>query len=108
MMGVSPLAIPLTHEYTKYPSVEERTGNLVSMHEEALAAHAFARSHMLQRVKSNFQLFVVGQKVWLEAKNLKTIYNKKDRTKTRRTILNHEHLITTQLFTPTSSDMVHS
>jgi hypothetical protein len=77
MMGVSPLVIPLTHEYTKYPSVEERTGNLISMREEVLAAHEFARSCMLQQIKSNFQPFVIGQKVWLEAKNLKTIYNKK-------------------------------
>jgi hypothetical protein len=32
---------------------------------------------MLQQIKSNFQLFTIGQKVWLEAQNLKTIYNKK-------------------------------
>jgi len=32
---------------------------------------------MLQRIKSNFQPFTIGQKVWLEAWNLKTIYNKK-------------------------------
>jgi len=32
---------------------------------------------MLQWIKSNFQPFTIGQKVWLEAWNLKTIYNKK-------------------------------
>jgi len=32
---------------------------------------------MLQQIKSNFQPFTIGQKVWLEARNLKTIYNKK-------------------------------
>jgi len=74
MMGTNPLAIPLVHEYTKYPSVEERIGSLTNNREEALAAHEFARSHMLQR---NFQPFTIGQKVWLEAWNLKTIYNKK-------------------------------
>ena len=77
MMGVSPLATPLAHEYTKYPSVEERMGSLTNMREEALAAHEYARSRMLQRIKSNFTPFVLGQKVWLEAKNLKMIYNKK-------------------------------
>ena len=77
IMGVSPLATPLAHEYTKYLSVEERVGRLTNMHEEVLAAHEYARSCMLQRIKSNFTPFLVGQKVWLEAKNLKTIYNKK-------------------------------
>jgi len=30
-----------------------------------------------QWIKSNFQPFTIGQKVWLEARNLKTVYNKK-------------------------------
>ena len=77
MMGTSSLATPLIHEYTKYPSVEEQVGSLTNMREEALAAHEYARSCMLQHIKSNFTPFVVGQRVWLEAKNLKTIYNKK-------------------------------
>jgi hypothetical protein len=77
MMGVNPLAIPLTHEYTKYPSVEEQVGGLINMREEALAAHEFACQCMLQRITSNSELFKLGQKVWLEGKNLKTIYNKK-------------------------------
>jgi hypothetical protein len=46
------------------------------MHEEALAAYELARNHMLQQITSNFQPFIIGQKVWLEAQNLKTIYNK--------------------------------
>ncbi len=32
---------------------------------------------MLARIKSNYTPFIIGQKVWLEAKNLKMIYNKK-------------------------------
>jgi hypothetical protein len=77
MMGVNPLAIPLIHEYTKYPSVKERVGGLINIHEEALAAHEFARQRMLQWITSNFEPFKLGQKVWLEPRNLKTIYNKK-------------------------------
>jgi hypothetical protein len=77
MMGVSRLATPLVHEYMKYPSVEERVRSLTNMHEEALAAHEFAQNHMLQWITSNFQPFIIGQKVWLEARNLKMIYNKK-------------------------------
>jgi hypothetical protein len=37
------------------------------MCEEALAAHEFAQNRMLQRIMSNFQPFIIGQKVWLEA-----------------------------------------
>jgi hypothetical protein len=77
MMGVNPLAIPLTHEYMEYSSVEEQLGGLINMHEEALAAHEFGRQCMLQQITSNFELFKLEQKVWLEARNLKTIYNKK-------------------------------
>jgi hypothetical protein len=77
MMEVNPLATPLTHEYTKYPSIDNQIRSLINNCEEALAAHEFAQSHMLQRIKSNFQPFIIGQKVWLEARNLKTIYNKK-------------------------------
>jgi hypothetical protein len=77
MMGVSPLATPLVHEYTKYPSVEERIRGLTNIREEALAVHEFARNRMLQRITLNFQPFIIGQKVWLEARNLKMIYNKK-------------------------------
>ncbi len=47
MMGVSPLATPLAHEYTKYPSVEEQVSSLTNMCEEVLAAHEYARSRML-------------------------------------------------------------
>jgi hypothetical protein len=51
------------------------------MREEALAAHEFARQRMVQRITSNFEPFKLEQKVWLEAKNLKMIYNKKNCTK---------------------------
>ncbi len=59
MMRTNTLATPLIHEYTKYPSVEEQTGGLTNMREEVLAAHEFARSRMLQQIKSNFMPFIV-------------------------------------------------
>jgi Chromo (CHRromatin Organisation MOdifier) domain len=77
MLGESPLAIPITFENTKYPSVEERIKNLVTSREEALAAHELARSRMADRIKSNFTPFKKGQLVWLDARNLKTTYHKK-------------------------------
>jgi len=42
MMGTNPLAIPLVHEYTKYPSVKEQIGSLTNNQEETLAAHEVA------------------------------------------------------------------
>jgi len=77
MLGESPLAIPITFENTKYPSVEERIKNLVTSREEALAAHELARNRMADRIKSNFTPFKKGQLVWLDARNLKTTYHKK-------------------------------
>ena len=36
---------------------------------------------MYARIKSDFKPFTLGQKVWLEARNLKTMYNKKIKPK---------------------------
>jgi hypothetical protein len=47
--------------------------------QEALAAHELARNHMAERRKSTFTPFKKGDKVWLDSRNLKTIYHKKMR-----------------------------
>lgn len=44
---------------------------------EALLAHEFARQKMKEKIKSTFEPFKLGQKVWLEGTNLKLGYNKK-------------------------------
>ena len=49
--------------------------------EEALAAHELARSCMIDRRKSTFVPFKKGDKVWLDSRNLKTIYHKKMKPK---------------------------
>ena len=36
---------------------------------------------MKEQIKSTYQLFTLGQKVWLKGRNLKTIYNMKITTK---------------------------
>jgi hypothetical protein len=77
MFGESPLAIPLSFENTKYPSIEEKTTALLRNREEALAAHELARNRMTERRKSTFTPFKKGDKVWLDSRNLKTIYHKK-------------------------------
>jgi hypothetical protein len=54
MNGEAPVAIPMTFENTKFPSVAEKIKNLVTSREEALAAHELARSRMAERIKLNF------------------------------------------------------
>ena len=77
MFGLSPLAIPLSYEHTKYPAIEDKMKTLQRNREEALAAHELARSRMADRRKSTFTPFQLGQKVWLDSRNLKTLYHKK-------------------------------
>ena len=50
---------------------------LIRNREEALAAHELARSCMADRRKSTFTPFKKEDKVWLDSRNLKTIYHKK-------------------------------
>ena len=45
--------------------------------EEASVAHELARSRIADRRKSTFTPFKLGDQVWLDSKNLKTIYHKK-------------------------------
>ena len=75
------LAIPLSFENTKYPSIEERMGTLLRNREEALVAHKLARNCMIEWRKSTFVPFKKGDKVWLDSQNLKTVYHKKMKPK---------------------------
>jgi hypothetical protein len=77
MFGLSPIAIPLSYEHSKYPGIEDRMKTLQRNREEALAAHELARSRIANRKQSTFTPFKEGQKVWLDARNLKTLYHKK-------------------------------
>ena len=77
MFGESPVAIPLAFENTKYPSIEEKMTALLHNRKEALAAHELARHHIADRRKSTFTPFKKGDRVWLDSRNLKTIYHKK-------------------------------
>ena len=77
MLGITPVAIPLSFENTKYPTIEERMKKLIKEREEALAAHELARQRMAGRRRDMFVPFEKGQKVWLDSRNLKTSYHKK-------------------------------
>jgi transposase InsO family protein len=77
MFGDSPIAIPLSFENTKFPTIEEKMKTLIKNREEALAAHELARARMIDRRKSTFTPFKQGDKVWLDTRNLKTNHHKK-------------------------------
>ena len=71
MFGTSPLSIPTSFENSKYPDINERLENLTKERQEALAAHELARTRMMERYKSKYKPFKVGQMVMLSTKNLK-------------------------------------
>ena len=55
--------------------------SLIQNREEALAAHELARSRMADQWKSMFVPFTKRDQVWLDSRNLKTIYHKKMKPK---------------------------
>ena len=76
MFGESPWAIPATFENIKFSSINEQLKQLVKDREEALAAHKLARMKMAER-RSTYEPFKLGQKVWLDTRNIKTKYHGK-------------------------------
>ena len=81
MFSKSLVAIPLSYESTKYPAMEDQIKALLQNWEEALAEHELARSWMADQQKSMFVPFTKGDQVWLDSRNLKTIYHKKMKPK---------------------------
>ena len=76
MFGETLIAIPLSFESTKYPNLEDKMKTLLQNQEEALVAHELAQSRMADRQKSALIPFKKDNKVWLDSRNLKTIYHK--------------------------------
>ena len=54
--------------------IEQRIVHLQKARDKALATHELARQLVAERVHQNFTPFKAGEKVWLEAKNLKTTH----------------------------------
>ena len=77
MPGDSPVAVPHSFENTRFPAVEDKMKQLIKDREEALAAHELAWNRMIKQRRTNFVPFKKGDKVWLDARNLKTLYHKK-------------------------------
>jgi hypothetical protein len=74
LYGYQPPAIPTALGETNLPAVQTRMRALEHARNEALAAHELARARMKARFPSSFRTFQKGEKVWLEAKNLKLPY----------------------------------
>jgi hypothetical protein len=77
MGGYETKAFPLPFEGTNVPSVGQRLARLQKARDEALAAHELARSKVAERTRRGFTPFKKGEMVWLEGKNLKTLYASK-------------------------------
>ena len=71
MMGYKPRALPSLISDSSIPAVESCLKSLVAARDEALAAHELARQVMSSRNNRGFTPFAKGDKVWLEARNLK-------------------------------------
>ena len=71
MMGYEPKAIPTAYPKSDVPAAEKRIVALQKSREEALAAHELARQTMAERITRRFTPFEIGQKVWLDSRNLK-------------------------------------
>jgi hypothetical protein len=73
MMGYDPHALPSVIADTSFPVVKTRLRTLTPTRNEALAAHELARQVMASRTQCSFTPFAKGDKVWLEARNLKRL-----------------------------------
>ena len=71
IMGYKPQALPDITNKTDLPTVEKRLDELVKARDKASTAHELARQTMKSHIQSKFTPFMTGDKVWLEARNLK-------------------------------------
>jgi hypothetical protein len=77
IQGEFPKALPLTYENTKFPSIDDKIKQIMTDWDKALAAHKLAQARMAERRQNVFTPFTIGQKVWLDTRNMKTNYYKK-------------------------------
>ena len=77
MFGDSPIAVPHSFENTKFLMIKDKMKTLIRNREEALAAHELARTRMIEHRRTTFVPFKKGDQVWLDSRNLKTVYHKK-------------------------------
>ena len=81
ILGYEPRDYPKIGQ-TFLPSLEDRLTLLDQAHDEALAAHDKTRQMMKEWITTKFTPWKVGDKVWLEGKNLSTLPHKEVSTPT--------------------------
>ncbi|ESK80737.1 retrotransposon nucleocapsid protein [Moniliophthora roreri MCA 2997] len=77
MMGYNPRPLPMAFMKTMILSIETRLSELKRLQEETYSLMELARRKMEGTAKRSFTPFTVGQKVWLEGKNLNFGYPSK-------------------------------
>ena len=70
-MGYQPQALPDISNKTDLPAVERRLDELIKARDKAQAAHKLACQLMKNWIKGKTTTFEIGDKVWLEARNLR-------------------------------------
>jgi transposase InsO family protein len=81
IMGYQPQGIPQSFSPSKVPSLEERFERIAQWRKDAQDAHEITRNRMAQRIDKPLERFTEGQRVWLDTRNFRTMYNKKIRPK---------------------------
>ena len=71
MMGYEPHALPSILHNSAVPAVKTRLKNLTAAQDKALVAHELAQQVMAAYTWQKFTPFKKGDKLWLEARNLK-------------------------------------
>ena len=71
MMGFKPCPLPTIISHSSIPTIEDHLKSLVTAQDEALTAHDLALQVMKSHFHGKFNPFTKGEKVWLEARNLK-------------------------------------
>ena len=74
MYGYEPRALPSVISETLIPAAEDHIKELSEARKEAVATHDLTRKAMKNRNSRKFVPFAKGDKVWLEARNLKCLY----------------------------------
>ena len=77
MFGDMPITIPLSFENTKFPTMEDKMRTLIRNREKALAVHELAQNRIVDWRRSTFTPFKLGDRVWLDTRNLKKNHHKK-------------------------------
>jgi hypothetical protein len=67
----------LTYENTRFPSIDDKIKQMMTDRDKALAAHELTQARMAEKRRNTFTPFTLGQKVWLDTRNMKTNYHKK-------------------------------